>query len=106
MDPGMRIDLQNTLLHDLGLVLAYGLPGGDNLAVQIRQTHLVVVDEVERAHTAARKRLYRVAAHAADAEDRHTGLVQFFHGLVAKQQFGSRKLIEHSVPLMPKALSY
>ena len=76
------------------------------MAVDVGQADLIIIDEIQRADAATGQRLDGIAAHAADAEDRHTGLVQLFHGLVAKQQFGSRKLIEHSVPLMPKALSY
>ena len=105
-DIGLRIDVEHAVAHAVGLILADGLPRGDDLAVDVRQADLVVVNEVKGADAAADKRLAGIAADAADAEDRHTRLVQLFHGLVAKQQFGSRKLIEHSVPLMPKALSY
>ncbi len=37
---------------------------------------------------------YRVAAYTADAEYRNTRVVQALHALLAKQQLGSRKMIE------------
>ena len=49
------------------------LARGENLPVDIRQAHPVVVDEIERPHAGARQRLDRIAAHAADAEYGHAG---------------------------------
>ena len=49
------------------------LARGENLPVDVRQAHPVVVDEIERTHAGARQRLDRIAAHAADAEYGHAG---------------------------------
>ena len=106
VDHGVRVDLQNAVAGDLDLVLAHGFAGSQHLAVDVGQADFIVVDEVQRADAAAGQGFDGIAADAADAEYRHPGIVQFFHGLMAKQQFRSRKLIEHSVPLTSKALSY
>ena len=70
VDHGLRCDLKDALFGNVHLVLSHGLARGEYLAVQIRQADPVVIDEVERADAAARERLYRVTAHAADAEYR------------------------------------
>ena len=94
-DIGLRIDVEHAVAHDVGLILADGLPRGDDLAVDVRQADLVVVNEVKGADAAADKRLAGIAADAANAEDRHARVLQGLHGRVAKQQFGSGERIEH-----------
>lgn len=94
-DIGLRIDVEHTVAHDVGLILADGLPRGDDLAVDVRQADLVVVNEVKGADAAADKRLAGIAADAANAEDRHARVLQGLHGRVAEQQFGSGERIEH-----------
>ena len=89
------VDLQHPLAHDVDLVLADGLARGDDLAVEIRQADLVVVDQIERAHAAADEPLTDIAAHAADAEHGHARTLQLLHGLRTEQKLRSRKLIEH-----------
>ena len=92
----VRVDLQNAVAHDLDLVFADGFARGDDLPVEVRQADLVVVDEIERTHAAAHKRLADIAAHAADAEHGHARPLQLLHGLRAEQELRSRKLIEHN----------
>ena len=82
------VDLQHPLAHDVDLVLADGLARGDDLAVEIRQADLVVVDQIERAHAAADEPLTDIAAHAADAEHRDPRALELFHGFRAQQQLG------------------
>ena len=94
-DIGLRIDVEHTVAHDVGLILADGPPRGDDLAVDVRQADLVVVNEVKGADAAADKRLAGIAADAANAEDRHARVLQGLHGRVAEQQFGSGERIEH-----------
>ena len=91
----VRVDLQNALPGHVDLVFAHGLAGGEDLAVQIGETHLVVVDQIQRAHAAAGQCLHCVAAHAADAEHRYPGGEKPLHGLAAHQQLRSGKLIQH-----------
>ena len=85
----VRVDLVDALLRHVDLVLPHGLARGENLAVQIRQTHPVIVDEIQRAHAAARQRLHRIAAHAADAEHRHAGAKQPIHAVLPQKQLRS-----------------
>ena len=82
MDDCVRVDLLDTLLRHVHLVLPHGLACGEDLAVHVRQAHPVVVDEVQRADAAAHQRLHRVAAHAADAEHGYAGVVQPLHAIL------------------------
>ena len=77
------------LAQDLDLVLADGFARGNDLPVEVRQTDLVVVDKIKRAHAAAHKRLADIAAHAADAEHGHARTLQLLHGLRAEQKLRS-----------------
>ena len=83
----------NTLGSSLYFVLTDRPVGSDDLAIDVGQAHLIIVDEVKCADTRTRQRLYRVAAYTANAEYRNTRVVQALHSLLAKQQLGSRKLI-------------
>lgn len=93
VDHRVRIDVVDALRRHIDLVLANRAARGDNLAVEVREAHLIVVNEVERADAAACKRLYRIAADAADAEYRYASLAELFHALMTQQQFCSRKLV-------------
>ena len=88
-DDGVRIDFVQPLGGDVCLVFAHRLLRGKKLAVQVGEGDRVVVHKVERANTAAHQRLGGIAAHAADAEDRHARAAQGLHGIAAEQQFGS-----------------
>ena len=65
----------DTLLGDIDLILADRFPGRNDLAVQVRQADLVIVDEVKCADTTACQCLDGLAAHAADAEHSHARVV-------------------------------
>ena len=93
---GVRIDFKDPLPHHLDLIPPDGFTGRDNLAVQIGQTDLIVVDQIKGADAAARQRLAHIAAHAPDTENGHAGPGQAIHGGLAKEQLGSRKLVHHS----------
>ena len=85
----------DALFRHIHLVFAHRFAGGQDLAVQVGQADLVVIDKIKRADTAAHKRFTDIAAHAADAEHGHMRTLQLFHGLRAEQKLRSRKLIEH-----------
>jgi hypothetical protein len=85
------------LFRHIHLIFAHGLAGGDDLAVQVGQTDLVVVDQVEGTHAAAGQRLDGVAAHAAHAEHGYAGIVQFGHCFRAQQQLGAGILVLHII---------
>ena len=69
------------------------------------QADFIVIDQIQCPHAAARQRFHRVAAHAADAEHRHAGIVQFFHSFRAQQQLRAGILILHFVLLVTFPLS-
>ena len=85
------------LFRHIHLIFAHSLAGGDDLAVQVGQTDLVIVDEVEGTHAAAGQRLHGIAAHSAHAEHSHAGVVQFGHCLRAQQHLGAGILVLHIV---------
>ena len=70
---------------------AYRAVQGENLAVDVRHTHRVVINQVKRAHTAAGQGLDHIAAHAADAEHRHAALRQPLHRSRPQHQLGACK---------------
>ena len=77
---------------------------GEELAVQVRQTHLIAVDQIDRADTAAHERLRRVAAHAADAEHRDARRLQPRHRRLAEQQLRAGKGVIHAVASREKSV--
>ena len=94
-DLDVGVDLVDALFRHIHLILPHRLAGGHDLAVQVGQADLIVVDEVQRTHAAAGQCLNGIAAHAANAEHRHAGMVQRFHGFLAQQQLGAGILILH-----------
>lgn len=81
----LRIDQMNPLLHDIYFVFADRLMGSDDLAVDIRQTDLVIVNEIKGADSAAGKGFDDIAADSADPEDGDTGVVKTLHGIFAEE---------------------
>ena len=77
------IDGADTGFRCVDLEFADGLARGKNLTVDVGQADPVVVDQVERARTGARQRLYGIAADAADAEDGNTASGKDLHCLAA-----------------------
>ena len=69
------------------------------MPIEVGQTDLIVIDQIQCAHAAACQRLHRVAAHTADAKHCHPGVVQLFHSLCTQQQLGAGILILHFVLL-------
>ena len=96
----------DTFLGHIHFILPHGLAGGDDLAIEVGQADLIVVDEVQRPHAAAGQRLNGIAAHAADAENGHPAVVQFFHCFLAQQQLGTGILILHSFSFFCSWLPY
>ena len=98
-DSAVRVDGVDAFRRNVDLVLADGGAEGEKLAVDVREADAVVIDEIERADARTGQRLDRVAADAADAEHRHAASGEFLHGVMAKEQFGSGKLIQHTIIL-------
>ena len=91
VDDCLRIDVENALFHRLRLLLADGLRGRMNLAVDVRQADEVIVDEDEMADTSARKPFGYEGADPADAKDGHRALCQLLHARLAEQQLCAGK---------------
>ena len=87
--PDVGIDFGNPLCGNVHLVFPYGFVRGVNLAVDVGQTHLVIIDQVNRAHAGAHQRLHGIAAHAADAKHGNAGSGEFFHRLFSDQKLCS-----------------
>ena len=57
------------------LILAHRLVGGHDLAVEVGEADLIVVDQVQRSHAAAGQCLHGIATHTADAKHSHPAVV-------------------------------
>ena len=85
------IDVTHALSSHIHLSAAYGAVQGKNLAIDVRHTHLVVINQVKRPHPTAGQRLDHIAAHAANAKHRHTAPGQSFHRPGTQHQLSARK---------------
>ena len=103
--PDVRVNVVDALCSHIYFILPYRTAGGDDLAVEVGQADLIIINQIQCPHAAARQRFHRVAAHAADAEHRHAGIVQFFHSFRAQQQLRAGILILHFVLLVTFPLS-
>ena len=81
--------LGNALRRSVNLVFPDCFARGENLAVDIRQANLVVIDKVNRPYSAADKRLNGVAADAAYPENGNACRRQSFHCFFAEQKLRS-----------------
>ena len=55
---------------------------GAELAVEVGETDLVIVNQVQCPHAAAGQGLHGIPPHTADAENRHPGVGQPVHSLL------------------------
>ena len=67
-DKAIRIDGTDPLLRNLDLASSDRVMRRDDLPVQIRQNHLIVIDQIDGSDAAPDKRFHRVSAHAADSK--------------------------------------
>ena len=98
IDGRLRIDVQNTFLCRIHLVLADRAVRRDDLTVQVREAYLVVIDQIQRSDTAPRQRFHNIASHAADPKYRNTGTLQSLNPVSPHQKLRPRKLICHTCP--------
>ena len=94
--PAIGVDVHNPRLGNVGFVLPDRGAQGDDLTVEVALGDRVVVDQIERTDARTRERLHHIAADAADAEHRHTRVLQPPHGFLAEQQLCARKCPAHS----------
>ena len=81
MDHRMGINLQNPFFHNVCFILANRFSGSNDLAVQICQTHFVIVNQINCTHSAPCQSLCRISSHTSDTKNCHSGLFQPFHGI-------------------------
>ena len=77
-NPCLRTDGADSFLHHVHLVSPYGIPGGNDLPVQVGYAYPVIINQVNRADSAPYQRLHRITAHSSNAKNRHMGLRQPF----------------------------
>ncbi len=94
--PAIGVDVHNPRLGNVGFVLPDRGAQGDDLTVEVALGDRVVVDQIERTDARTRQRLHHIAADAADAEHRHTRVLQALHGFFSEQQLRARKCPAHS----------
>ena len=76
-------DVLHPLPSHLHLQPSHRGMGGDNLPVDIRLAHEVIVIKMKRSHSTPCQCLHGIAAHAAYAKNRHLGSSQDIQGGVA-----------------------
>ncbi len=96
-DCAIRVDRLDALFCDVDLALADGVPCGDDLAVEVGERDVVVVDDVDGAYTGARERLHREPPYAAHAKDEDAGVLEALDAVLPQEQGRARELIEHRV---------
>ena len=69
------VDIVDAFCGHIHLILAHRLVGGHDLAVEVGEADLVVVDQVQRSHAAAGQCLHGIAPHTADAKHSHSAVV-------------------------------
>ena len=80
----IRIDIKHTFFHYFGFIFSYRFSRCDNLAVQIGQAYLVIIDQIKRSHTTPHKCFADIASDAANTKDSHSGMSEFLHRLFSQ----------------------
>ncbi len=68
------VDTLNPFLHNFYLRLTDGVERSNYLAVEVRQSDGVIVDEVKFAYAAAGESFDNITAYTADTEDGDMGI--------------------------------
>lgn len=92
MEDTVGIDVLDALGHGGGFLQPKGGVKGFRLAIQVGESHLVVVHQGQLADPSPRQSLGAPASHAADAKNGHMGLAEPLHGRGAQQHFCAEKL--------------
>ena len=71
----VRIDIQDPLLHHFRFIFSDCLMGRNNLTVQIRQTHLIIIDQIKGSNAASCQRLTDITTYTTDSEYGDTGIL-------------------------------
>lgn len=80
------IDVVDTILCHIHLMTSHTGDRSKDLAVDIRQTDLVIIYDIECANTATRQYLNDIATNASHAKDSDTGAVERVYSRLAQQQ--------------------
>ena len=70
-----RIDIQDPFLHNVRFIFSDCLIGRNNLTVQIRQTHLIIIDQIKGSNAASCQRLTDITTYTTDSEYGDTGIL-------------------------------
>ena len=95
MHDATAVDVMDTCLGNVDLVLTDGGDERIDLPVDIGEADAVVVKEVYLADTAARQHFHHISSDASDAEDGYTRAAERVDGGLAKKQLCTGKLILH-----------
>ena len=93
MDPGMRIDLQNTVTHNFYFLFSDRFSGRNDLTVQICQADFIVIDQIKSTDSASCQCFCCITADTAQSENCNSRICQAFHCLFSIKKLCSRKLI-------------
>ena len=81
----IRIDFEHALFHNFCFIFTNRLSCCDDLTIQIRQTYLVIIDQIKISYACPDQCLTDVSAHTTDSKHCHTGIFQPVHRLFSEQ---------------------
>src|SRR5690554_5576177 len=94
-----RINASHTFRHDHDFGLADRTVQGMKLTVDVRDAHVIKIDESNPSDTAAGQSFCRPGAHTADADHANVGSCQDLQGFLAVEPLDAaetlRKIIGH-----------
>ena len=102
MHPQRGVDVKAARGSDVRLIHADGRVQRVELAVDVRDAERILIDKRQLPHPGARKRLGRVAPHAAKAEHDHMAAPQPLDGVGPEDHPRAQKLFIHSCFLLRK----
>ncbi len=95
MHDATAVDVMDTRLGHVDLMLSDGGDERIDLSVDIGEADAVVVEEIYLAHAAARQHFHHISSYASDAEDGYTRAAECVDSGLAKKQLSTGKLILH-----------
>ena len=69
------VDVQHSLLHHICFILSNSLSRSNNLTVQIRQAHLIIINQIKMTDSASYKSLTHISTDSANTKHCDSGIL-------------------------------
>ena len=99
MNPAFRIYQLHSFCQHLNFWPADRSVQGRQLSVHIRHTHIIEIDERERAHPTSGKSFYGPRAYSADTNDAHVRSLESLQAVLPNQTSYAPEAVEVSPDL-------